>query len=308
MAVNPPKYSFGDRMLRSLVFGVARLPLPVLYVLSDFMYFVVYYILKYRRKVVDDNLLYAFPGYTEKQRIELRKQFFKDLADLAIETIKTLRISREEILRRCHLLDNEGSRHFLANPNGTVMLTAHFVNWEWCGLAFGLYTKNRPVQVVFLKIKNQLFNEIMKRLRTQFGNGAVHMEQSFRTIMTQKDLKMVTCFLADQTPQPHQIGHWAMFMNRMTPFFNGPEKIAMKLNQSVYYTSIRKVRRGYYEIDMELVSENPANEKQGYIMDEYARRLERAIRRQPSTWLWSHRRWKHSYEKYGPKEISNFRA
>jgi Kdo2-lipid IVA lauroyltransferase/acyltransferase len=293
-----------NRILKAFVYGIARLPFPVIYALSDFLFFVVYYFLKYRRDVVDDNLRHAFPQYTEKERIKIRKQFFRELADLAMETIKTLTITREELLDRCRMIDNEGSRHYFANPNGTVMLTAHFVNWEWCGNVFGLLTKDRPVQVVFLKIKNRLFNEVMKNIRTRFGNQAVHMEHSFRTIMQQKDLKMVTCFLADQTPQVHQIGHWAMFLNRMTPFFNGPEKIAARLNQAVYYTTIRRTSRGRYEIDMELVTENPANEKPGFVMDEYARRLEAAIRQQPANWLWSHRRWKHSYEKYGQKDNS----
>lgn len=283
-----------DRIIRALVYGVAGLPFPLLYALSDFLFFVVYYILKYRRKVVEDNLLHAFPEYSEAQRQKLAKHFFRDLADLALETVKALKISKEELLKRCPIAPGEGANHYLNNSNGAVMLTAHFGNWEWGGLSFGLNTKNRPVQVVYLRIKNKLFNEIMKSVRTRFGNEVVHMEQSFRAILQKKDI--VSCFLADQTPQPHQIGHWSIFFNRMTPFFNGPEKIAQKLKQNVYFVHIRKLRRGYYEIDMELVTDSPETLPQGAIMEKYARMLEDAVRKQPSTWLWSHRRWKHSYE------------
>jgi len=241
------------------------------------------------------NLKNAFPAKTEKEIKAISKQFFKDLADLAVETIKVLKITPEELQKRIYFADSETLRKYFAQTESTVMLTAHFGNWEWAGQLFGLQTKNRPVQVVYLAIKSNYFNNIMKKIRTRFGNSVVKMEYSFKQVLLREKEGIVTCFLADQTPQRHQAGLWTMFMNQMTPFFTGPEKIATRLNLNVYYASICKEKRGYYRIDFTLITDKPTEEPENYIMEQYARLLEKSIIAQPSTWLWSHRRWKHAF-------------
>lgn len=241
-----------------------------------------------------ENLKNAFPEKTEQERNAIEKQFFKDLADLVLETIKILAISKSSILKRCTIKETEGSRHYFSSTKGAVILTAHTSNWEWAGHVIGLRTHDRPVQVVYLRLTNQIFNHVMKKIRTKFGNSVIHMEMAFREILQRKKEGIVSCFLADQSPQVHQVGHWSIFLNQPTPFFNGPEKIARKLDQNVYFGKISKLKRGYYQIELSLITDTPAATPDGYIMEQYARHLERAIIEQPATWLWSHRRWKHS--------------
>jgi Kdo2-lipid IVA lauroyltransferase/acyltransferase len=256
----------------------------------------VYYVLRYRRKVVEMNLKNAFPKKTEAEIKNLSRQFFKDLADLALETIKLLKISPVELQKRIYISDNDASRKYFAQAESTIMLTAHFSNWEWGGQLFGLQTKNRPVQVVFMKVKSGYFNALMKKIRTRFGNSVVNMEYAFKQVLQRNKEGIVTCFLADQTPQRHQAGLWTMFMNQMTPFFTGPEKIAMRMNLNVYFASIIKVKRGYYRIDFTLITDHASEEADLYITEQYTRLLEKAIVAQPSTWLWSHKRWKHKFQ------------
>lgn len=281
-------------LVKTWLYSIAILPFPLLYLLSDILYTVVFYLLKYRRSVVAENLKNAFPQKSDKQRAAIEKQFYKDLADLALETIKILSISKQTLLKRCVIKESEGSRHYFSSKKGAVILTAHLDNWEWAGQIIGIRTPNRPVQVVYLKLRNEMFNHIMRQIRTRFGNSATQMEMAFRQILQHKEQGIVSCFLADQTPQLHQIGHWSRFLNQATPFFSGPEKIARKLDQNVYFGKISKLKRGYYQIELSLITDTPAETPEGYIMEQYSRHLEEAIIQQPSIWLWSHRRWKHS--------------
>ena len=283
-------------ILNILLNGIASLPFPLLYLVSDFLYFVVYHLMRYRRDIVIMNLKNAFPDKTDKEIKAIAKQFFKDLADLALETVKILKITPEELHKRIYIEDNLAKETYLANKQGAMMMTAHFGNWEWAGQLLGLETKDRPVQVVYMAIKSDYFNYLMKKIRTRFGNGVVKMEYSFKTMLQRRNEGMVTCFLADQTPQRHQAGLWTMFMNQMTPFFTGPEKIASRLNLSIYFVNIYKEKRGHYRMSFELITDKPREESENFIMGQYAHLLEKAIITQPSTWLWSHRRWKHKYD------------
>jgi KDO2-lipid IV(A) lauroyltransferase len=288
-------------LVKLWLYSIAILPFPLLYLLSDILYAIVFYLLKYRRAVVAENLKMAFPEKSDKERAAIEKQFFKDLAALVLETIKLLAINKSSILKRCTIKETEGSRHYFSSKKGAVILTAHTSNWEWAGNVIGIHTDKRPVQVVYLRLRNKMFNHVMKQIRTRFGNSVIHMEMAFREILKHKQEGIVSCFLADQSPQVHQVGHWSMFLNQATPFFSGPEKIARKLDQNVYFGKISRLKRGYYQIELSLITDTPAATPEGYIMEQYARRLEQAIIEQPSTWLWSHRRWKHS--KHAPPEM-----
>jgi Kdo2-lipid IVA lauroyltransferase/acyltransferase len=280
-------------LLNILLNSIASLPFWFLYRLSDLLFVVVYYILGYRKEIVRMNLKNAFPDKPDAEIRQISIRFFKDLADLAVETIKALKITKSELSKHIYIADSPGARQYFAETKSAIVLTAHFSNWEWAGLLLGLNTKNRPVQVVYLHVKNPYFNNLMKKVRTHLGNTVVKMEFAFKQILMRQDEGIVTCFLADQTPQPHQIGLWTRFLNQDTPFYTGPGKLASRLHQNVYFGSVYKEKRGHYRVDISLVTDNPAAETEQSIMEKYARLLEKAIIAQPSTWLWSHRRWKH---------------
>lgn len=279
--------------LLPFLYLISLLPFPVFYLFSDFIYFLLYRVVGYRKKVVFENLKNSFPekSYNELKKIE--KDFYRYLCDLFLETIKTLTISRSEAIKRCKfnakttLLFNE-----LANKNQScIIVMGHYGNWEWAGNSFSLQCKQQ-LYVIYHPLSNKYFNKLMYDLRTRFGTKLYAMKDTMREMIRNKNEVNATAFIADQTPSPDS-AYWTTFMNQDTPVFWGTEKIAQKLNYPIVYITIKKIKRGYYEVDSELLINEPKNTSLGEISELHTRKLESDIITQPSIWLWSHRRWKH---------------
>lgn len=279
--------------LLPFLYLISLLPFPVFYLFSDFIYFLLYRVVGYRKKVVFENLKNSFPekSYNELKKIE--KDFYRYLCDLFLETIKTLTISRSEAIKRCKfnakttLLFNE-----LANKNQScIIVMGHYGNWEWAGNSFSLQCKQQ-LYVIYHPLSNKYFDKLMYDLRTRFGTKLYAMKDTMREMIRNKNEVNATAFIADQTPFPDS-AYWTTFMNQDTPVFWGTEKIAQKLNYPIVYITIKKIKRGYYEVDSELLINEPKNTSLGEISELHTRKLESDIITQPSIWLWSHRRWKH---------------
>lgn len=279
--------------LLPFLYLISLLPFPVFYLFSDFIYFLLYRVVGYRKKVVFENLKNSFPekSYNELKKIE--KDFYRYLCDLFLETIKTLTISRSEAVKRCKfnakttLLFNE-----LANKNQScIIVMGHYGNWEWAGNSFSLQCKQQ-LYVIYHPLSNKYFDKLMYDLRTRFGTKLYAMKDTMREMIRNKNEVNATAFIADQTPSPDS-AYWTTFMNQDTPVFWGTEKIAQKLNYPIVYITIKKIKRGYYEVDSELLINEPKNTSLGEISELHTRKLESDIITQPSIWLWSHRRWKH---------------
>ncbi len=269
--------------------------MPLLYLLADALYIVAYHIMRYRRDVVSENLRHAFPEKSESERSKIAREFYRHLADLVMETIKILAISSETLNKRCTIADNEDSRHYFTNNKGALLFTAHFGNWEWAGTVVGLQTQ-RPFQVIFRKLHDKNFDYMMRKIRGRFGNEPVPMDLAFKKIVEKRDQGVVTAFVADQKPLHIHLAYWTPLMNRLAPFYTGPEKIARKLKVPVYFGRIHKSARGRYETHLELMTQDASLLPENALMEMYARKLEEALYTQPHTWLWSHRRWKHTYD------------
>lgn len=270
------------------------LPFPVFYWISDFTFFLLYRVLGYRKKVVSTNLKNAFPHYSSEKLEHITVAFYRYLCDLFLETFKTLVISKSVALERCKL-STETKVLFdrYAQKNQTIVLVmGHYGNWEWAGNAFSLTCKQQ-LYVIYHPLANPYFDKLMYKMRTRFGTKLFAMKDSVKEIIKTKDQTKVIAFIADQTP-PKENAYWTTFMNQDTPVFWGPEKIARKMNYPVIYTTVKKIKRGYYEIFAEELFANPSETAEGEISEAHTRRLETDITRQPETWLWSHRRWKHS--------------
>lgn len=279
--------------LLPFLYLISLLPFPVFYLFSDFIYFLLYRVVGYRKKVVFENLKNSFPekSYNELKKIE--KDFYRYLCDLFSETIKTLTISRSEAVKRCKfnakttLVFNE-----LANKNQScIIVMGHYGNWEWAGNSFSLQCKQQ-LYVIYHPLSNKYFDKLMYDLRTRFGTKLYAMKDTMREMIRNKNEVNATAFIADQTPSPDS-AYWTTFMNQDTPVFWGTEKIAQKLNYPIVYITIKKIKRGYYEVDSELLINEPKNTSLGEISELHTRKLESDIITQPSIWLWSHRRWKH---------------
>lgn len=279
--------------LLPFLYLISLLPFPVFYLFSDFIYFLLYRVVGYRKKVVFGNLKNSFPEKSHNELKKIEKDFYRYLCDLFLETIKTLTISRSEAVKRCKfnakttLLFNE-----LANKNQScIIVMGHYGNWEWAGNSFSLQCKQQ-LYVIYHPLSNKYFDKLMYDLRTRFGTKLYAMKDTMREMIRNKNELNATAFIADQTPSPDS-AYWTTFMNQDTPVFWGTEKIAQKLNYPIVYITIKKIKRGYYEVDSELLINEPKNTSLGDISELHTRKLESDIITQPSIWLWSHRRWKH---------------
>lgn len=285
--------SAGYYIALPLIYILVLIPFPLLYGVSDLTFFVLYHIVGYRKKVVMQNLSNAFPGKNRKELKIIASQFYSHLCDLFLETFKTLVISRSSALKHC-TLDPDALALFEKyhkEKKSIIIVLGHFGNWELAGNTFSLLCKHQ-LYVIYHPLADKNFNGLMYKIRTRFGSKLISMKDTYKDMVRFKDEINATAFIADQTPLPDN-AYWTTFLNQDTPVFQGTEKIARKMNYPVIYVSVNKKKRGYYSITATTLFEEPKNTKEGEISERHTRQLESDILKQPETWLWSHRRWKH---------------
>ncbi len=274
---------------------ISLLPFPLLFLFSDLLFVVVYYVTGYRKKVVLQNLMNAFP---EKREAELRtvmRRFYHHFCDVIFETIKLLTISKQQFRKRCVMTEKAKStfqRYFDSNQS-IVGVMGHCGNWEWGAISHQVYF-SRMITGVYHPLSNKFFDEFMLKLRGRFGGDIVPMHSLYKRLISLRNQNLSTTIglIADQTP-PRENAYWTTFLNQDTPVFNGPEKLARKFKYPMVYLGVKKVARGYYTLDAEVLSEDHEKLEYGRLTELHTASLEKNILEQPHTWLWSHRRWKH---------------
>ncbi|MEJ7587492.1 MAG: lysophospholipid acyltransferase family protein [Ferruginibacter sp.] len=276
-----------------LIYLLSLTPFPLLYLLSDGLYILLYYVIGYRRDVVSSNLKNAFPGKTAAEITILQKKIYKYFCDLSLETFKTLTISKKQMLRHCGL-HPEAELLFkrLASENeNLIIVMGHHGNWEWAGNTFSICCEYQ-LYVIYHPLANQYLDGLMIKMRQRFGTKLIPMKNTIRDIIKNRHELNATAFIADQSPNPVN-AHWMNFLNQDTPVFTGTEKIAQKVKYPIVFVSIKKLTRGYYMLEAELLQMPPYVGTEGTITETHTRKLEADIMAQPETWLWTHKRWKH---------------
>lgn len=240
-----------------------------------------------------ENITNSFPNKSEDELKTLQKKILRYFCDMLFETLKTLTISKANMIEHCKF-SNETYKLFndyAAKKQNVIIVMGHYANWEWAGNTFGISCKQQ-LYVIYHPLSNKNFEKLIVRMRSRFGTKLIAMKDTFRFTLNNKKELSATAFIADQTP-PANNAYWTKFLNQDTPIFKGTEKIAQKLNYPIVYASLRKIKRGYYEIDAEVLHENPSQAQENEITELHTRRLEKDILACPELWLWSHRRWKH---------------
>jgi KDO2-lipid IV(A) lauroyltransferase len=264
-----------------------------LYGISDLIFFFTYHVFAYRKKIVLTNLSNSFPEKSDHEIQIICKKFYSFFCDWFIEMIKSITISKGEMIKRCHFTDTLLLDKFESENRKVIFVMGHFGNYEMAAAEMAFNT-NYNLQVIYKPLSNNYFNNLLIKKREKFGTQIMPMAATFKTMLSQRNSEELsaTAFIADQTPSPEN-AYWTTFLNQETPIFWGTEVIASKLNYPVIYVSLTRVKRGFYEMNMELLSENPKNTKKGMLSELHTKRLEKDIIRQPEIWLWSHKRWKH---------------
>lgn len=278
--------------------GAARLPMGVLYAFSDIGYLLLRYVVRYRLRTVRANLAASFPDKSRSELRRIERGFYRHFADNAVESVKMLHISADEMRRRMRFENVELIDRLFGEDRDIVAYFSHCGNWEWA-TSVALNTRTRSGSeadygFVYRPLKEKLFDAMMLEIRTRFGASAYPKATVFRELirLRRSGKRFITGFMSDQKPSHGDPTQVLMFLNHPTAMITGTETVARKLDTAVIYWDMRRERRGYYVIDCKLVAPSAAAEKQGRVTAEYARLLQQTIERQPSMWLWTHKRWK----------------
>lgn len=275
-----------------VLYALSILPMWVLHRLSDFLYFLLYYVFGYRKEVVRTNLKNSFPAKTDAELKAIEKGFYHHLCDLVVESLKGFTISEKEMRRRFTIEGDEIFDQCLAKKKHVIMLAAHYNSWEWAGMSMGLHLKH-PNFGMYKPVNNKPLEAALLKSRQKFGLRMFPMRETAAYFEKYKDTEMVMAFVADQTPSNIETAHWINFLNQDTPFFPGPEKFARIYDCSIIYADVQKMGRSRYHTTFTLLMEEPSAYPLHAITEVYARKLEQILIDKPDYWLWSHKRWKH---------------
>ena len=274
------------------IYGISLLPFPLLYLLSDGIYVLIYKVLGYRKEVVMNNLRYSFPEKDEAELKAIASKFYRWFCDLTLETLKTLTISPEEVRKRVEFKGKDILQQYAREKRSVILVLGHYGNWELAGARYSQERDIPQLHVIYHPLANARFDRLMHHMRTRHGTKLYTMRETSKAMIRDRDLLTATAFIADQTPSPER-AYWMTFLNQDTPVFQGTEGLARKLDKPVIYISITRPERGYYCMSMETLVADPTRTTDGEITEVHTRRLERDIRKYPELWLWTHRRWKH---------------
>src|ERR1035437_3585604 len=258
------------------------------------LYFVLYYIVSYRRDVVAINLRNSFPEKTEEELKTIEKKFYRHLADIIIETFKLTHMSTREQNKRFTYTNLAIIDKLRDEKRDIIAVLGHYNNWEWPTL-LPYYLKYKII-IIFKPLQNKHFNDFINRQRSKFGIVLTPTSQVIREIINYKknNINTLSVFLSDQIPARGDIKYWTTFLNQDTAVFTGAGKIASKYDMAIVFFHIQKVKRGHYNLDIELLHDHTAGLSENLITETHVRRLEEIINNKPEYWIWSHRRWKHS--------------
>lgn len=279
--------------LRLMIILLGIMPFRIMYLFSDFVYLILYHVIGYRRKVVFANLSKSFPEKSTVEIKELEKKFYHHLCDISLESIKGFSMSPKEIIRRHKILNPELANHFFDRKLSAISVPGHYNNWEWGSLSPGLQLKY-PIVGFYKPMSNKRVDAFAKRHRAKFNTKLASIKETAVTFDELSGTLYAYIMASDQSPTNLNACYWIDFLNQDTAWLHGPEKYARKYNWPVIYVDIRKVKRGFYELELVTLTEDPASLPEGEITRLYVQYLEKSILTEPAYWLWSHRRWKHS--------------
>lgn len=273
------------------LYFISVLPFPLLYLLSDFCYLIIYYVIGYRKKVVRTNLKNSFPEKSEAELRAIEKDFYQYIVDFFLEMFKCLTISKEALLKRVSIENPEVVLELYKNGQNCIVSTGHYGNHEWVNqvLPFLLPFK---IKTVYRVQHNTYFDRMFLNFRSKYGVEMISMEEASKKI-TKAEKDPFLLLLANDQSAPPDRAFWTMFLNQETSFFIGTEIFARRFNIPVVYGCIKRVSRGQYKAVFDMISDAPNTLPKGDIIAAHAQKLERDIKADPSPWMWSHKRWKY---------------
>lgn len=281
-------------LIYPIIWVLSILPMRVLYMLSDVLFLTNYYIIGYRKSVVLSNLKMSFPEKNEAELLKIRKRFFRYLSDFFVESLKSFTITEKEIRKRLRYKNIEVTQKIADNKQDIMLVGAHQGNWEWM-VGIPLHLKRINSHAAYNRIKNPHFDAIVKKSRSRFGAVMYRTSDTIKNMVSnyKNNILGLYCLASDQSPRPEKTHYWREFMGVKVPVHTGAEMLAKKLNMAFVFWTSRRVKRGVYEVEFEVITETPKEFKNYELTDAFIQKVERNIRNYPDIYLWSHKRFKH---------------
>lgn len=276
----------------------SRMPMWMLYGVSDMIFVLLYHIVRYRRKVALKHISDSFPEKSGKEHRQICRRFFRNFSDYIVETIKLGHISDREIMRRMKFEGIETIDRLMKEGKSIVAYFAHTFNWEWAPSITLWSSLKAGIDAEFCQVyrplRNKWFDNYMLKTRSRFNPRSFPKSSVLRDLLRLRrdNMPSITGFMSDQKPSHGDPTRVLMFLNHPTAFITGTETLANKLGMAVVYWDMTKTSRGHYVIKMKPLTEDASTMKPMELTDRYAALLEQTIRRDPSNWLWTHKRWK----------------
>lgn len=276
-------------------------PFPVLYLISDFFYFITFYIVGYRKELVLNNLKKAFPDKTEKEILSIRRKFYQHFIDLLMEMIKSFTISEKQIKKRYIFKNIADIEEVLKRGKSAIAIGSHYANWEWI-ISVNLHTVI-PSFATYTHLSNSFLENKIKKTRERFGIYMILTKNTIQNIENRHNQNKIGFYglLSDQSPEVGKAYYWSDFLGVRVPIHTGAEMLAKKYDYNFINIEVTKVKRGFYEVEFELIAENPRDFKDYQLTDIFLKKLEKQIRKKPEYYFWTHNRFKHEGKK--PKKI-----
>lgn len=276
---------------------ISILPFPVFYLFSDFVCFLTYRIIGYRKKTVRENLALALPHLSVKERRDIEKKFYSHLCDLFLEMIKTLTISQAEIEKRFTFSNFDVYLELEKKNKSIAVLCAHYASYEW--VVSMNYHINHKGFGIYKKIANPYFDKLVKKIRSKFKAELITTKETIPTIAKNytEGILALYGFASDQSPKKNAAFHWAPFMGHEVPVHTGAEMLAKRFDMNIIFLRTKKIKRGYYEASFEVLSDDVATVPNYEITDRFLKLVEQQILEAPEYYLWTHKRWKYMNSK-----------
>lgn len=284
-----------ERLLVYSLRQLSRLPFWWLYRLSDLLYPLIYYVVRYRRRVVRGNIDRSFPDRPVRERRRIERRFYRFFCDYAFETIKLLTITPEEMRRRMAFVGVDEMDDALDDHPFVFLLLGHYGNWEWIS-TLAMWSERHCAQL-YTPLHNHTMDDLFLKLRSRFGAENIAKRDVLRRVAAMRSERIPhhIGFIADQGPTPNSIHHWIEFLHQDTAVFTGAERIGKRVGAAAWFVHVTRPRRGYYECHVEPLVDDMRDLPDFEVTDRYMRRLEAEINEAPHLWLWSHRRWKYRH-------------
>jgi Kdo2-lipid IVA lauroyltransferase/acyltransferase len=277
------------------VFIFWLIPFSILYKISDLLYLILYYIIRYRRKVVRKNLKDSFPEKTKNELLKIEKLFYKNLTDIILEGIKGFSMSNKQVIKRFKFNNAEVFDSLYDRKQSFIAVLGHFCNWEWGTISAGLQLKFNIVGF-YKPLSNKYIDKFLKNNRSKSNTTLASISKTYQTFDDFKNKTTIFVMIADQSPGNIKRAMWFNFLGRPTAWIHGPEKYAKLFDFPVYFIHVERIKRGYYVVKVKEIEKKSKDVPTTEITRKYIEELEKIVKDKPENWLWSHNRWKIKYQ------------